>query len=51
MKPEKLNQFRYALMKGARHDSLVEFLETWEISEEEYEEIKEWFWKELKVNL
>ncbi|WP_258832845.1 hypothetical protein [Peribacillus frigoritolerans] len=49
--PEKLNQFMNAVMKEARRNSLMEFLETWEIDEEEYEEIKEWFWKEHKVNL
>ncbi|MBT2735170.1 hypothetical protein [Bacillus sp. ISL-7] len=51
MKPGKLNQFMYAVMKEARRYSLMELLETWEITEEEYEEIKEWFWKEHKVNL
>lgn len=51
MKPEKLNQFMYAVMKEARRDSLMELLENWNINEVEYEEIKEWFWKEHKVNL
>ncbi|QOS90240.1 hypothetical protein [Peribacillus sp. JNUCC41] len=51
MKPEKLDQFMYAVMKEARRNSLMELLDTWEISESEYEEIKEWFWKEHKVNL
>jgi hypothetical protein len=51
LKPDKLNQFMYALMKEARRDSLIELLETWEITEAEYEEIKEWFWKEHRVNL
>lgn len=41
----------YAIMKEARRDSLMELLEVWEISEEEYEEIKEWFWQEHRVNL
>ena len=41
----------FAVMKEARRDSLMELLETWGISESEYEEIKEWFWKEHKVNL
>lgn len=51
MKPDKLDQFMYAVMKEARRNSLMELLETWEISESEYEEIKEWFWQEHKVNL
>lgn len=41
----------YAIMKEARRDSLMELLEVWEISEEEYEKIKEWFWQEHRVNL
>ncbi|MBT2614091.1 MULTISPECIES: hypothetical protein [unclassified Bacillus (in: firmicutes)] len=51
MKPNKLDQFMYAVMKAARRNSLMELLEEWEISEGEYEEIKEWFWQKHKVNL
>lgn len=42
-KPEKLNDFMYALMKMARRDSLIEFLDVWEISEKEFKEIEKWF--------
>jgi hypothetical protein len=37
-KPTKLNKYLYALEKLAARESFVEFLENWEISEEEYEQ-------------
>lgn len=51
MKPNKLDIFMYALMKNARRISFVDFLENWDISEEEYEEINQWFKDELKIKL
>lgn len=43
MKPNKLDVFMYALMKAARRNSLMDFIEEWGISEEEYDEIALWF--------
>ncbi|MFJ7736418.1 hypothetical protein ACIQ2D_08740 [Lysinibacillus sp. NPDC097287] len=51
MKPNKLNAFMYALMKEARRDSLMDFIEDWGISEEEYYEIETWFKNELDIKL
>jgi hypothetical protein len=51
MKPSKLDTFMYALMKEARRYSFKEFIEHWGISEEEYEEIKDWFKQEFDVKL
>lgn len=38
--PEKLQVLMYALGKEAARDSFREFLEYWEITDEEYAEIK-----------
>jgi hypothetical protein len=51
MKPSKLDTFMYALMKEARRYSFIDFIENWDISEEEYEEIKKWFKEEHEVKL
>ncbi|MFU8688441.1 hypothetical protein ACNA6I_01285 [Rossellomorea sp. FS2] len=40
MNNEKFSQLMYALTKEAARMSFVDFLETWEISEEEYREIR-----------
>lgn len=42
-KPSKLDTFMYALMKEASRNSLFDFLENWEISEQEYYQIEGWF--------
>lgn len=49
-KPEKLNTFMYFLIKEASKYSLTEFFEDIDISQEELEEIQEWFQKELDIN-
>ena len=41
--PERLDNFMYALMKEARRSSFMDFIEDWEISWEEFEEIEKWF--------
>ena len=46
MKPEKLEQFMYGLMKEARRSSFIEFIDNWNISYEEWQEIEEWFNKQ-----
>lgn len=51
MKPNKLEAFMYALMKEARRSSLMDFLEEWDVSEEEYNAIEEWFKNELGIKL
>lgn len=51
MKPNKLETFMYALMKEVRRDSLMDFLEEWDVSVEEYEAIEEWFKNELGIKL
>lgn len=43
VKPSKLDTFMYALMKEARRISFMDFIENWDITEEDYEEIKKWF--------
>lgn len=43
LKPEKLDSFMYGLMKEVRKFDLMERLETWEISETDYQEIEHWF--------
>lgn len=50
-KPEALETLMYGLMKEARRNSFMDFLENWEITEEEYDEIKEWFKDELNIKL
>ncbi len=42
-KPKKLDTFMYALIKEASRYSLVDFLEAWDITIEEYYRIKSWF--------
>lgn len=42
-KPKKLDTFMYALMKEASRDSLIDFLQHWEISKQEYYQIEGWF--------
>ena len=42
-KPEKLHKFMNMVMKEARRNSLIGLLESWGITEEEYEEIRKWF--------
>ncbi|WP_179115727.1 hypothetical protein [Bacillus sonorensis] len=49
--PEKIQIFMYALMKEARRSSLVEFLEHWGISEQDFDEIEAWFDKEFGIKL
>ncbi|MCK5614643.1 hypothetical protein KAR91_72935 [Candidatus Pacearchaeota archaeon] len=39
----KINKLFYALMKQARRDSFVDFLENWDLTEDDYEEIQEYF--------
>jgi hypothetical protein len=50
-KPNQLDTFMYGLMKEARRYSLMDFLENWEITEEEYEEIRKWFKEVHEVKL
>ena len=50
-KPIKLEMFMYALMKEARRDSFMDFIEEWEISEEEYKEIRKWFIDQADIAL
>ena len=50
-KPNKLNRFMYALMDEACKDSFMDFLESWDISYEEYEEIEKWFKEKLNIIL
>lgn len=40
MKKDKFNTLMYALIKEAAKSSFVEFLEVWELTEEDYNEIK-----------
>ncbi len=49
--PEMIDVFMYALMKEARRNSLVDWLEDWEISEEQFEKIEEWFLQNHKIKL
>lgn len=42
-KPKKLDTFMYVLMKEASRDNLVDFLQHWKISEQEYHQIERWF--------
>lgn len=49
-KPEKLPVFMYAVIKEASSLDLIEFLENWEISEDEYEDIRNWFHEELGID-
>ena len=50
-RPIKLDDFMYILMKEARRDSLMELLEDWNITYEEYEEIEKWYKEELNITL
>ena len=49
--PNKLDKFMYAIMKEARRNSLVELLENYGITEEEYDKIESWFNENLKISL
>lgn len=40
---ENINKLFYGFMKEARRSSFMEFLENWEITYEEYEEVKKHF--------
>lgn len=51
MRPSMLDTFMYGLMKEARRQDFMDFLENWGISEEGYEEIEDWFLKEHEVKL
>jgi hypothetical protein len=42
-KPEKLSKYLYALEKKAAQVSFNDFLEDWQISEQEFNEIEAWF--------
>jgi hypothetical protein len=48
MPPSKINNLMYGLMKEARRDSFMDFLEAWEITYKEWQEIEAWF-KELDI--
>jgi hypothetical protein len=48
---EKLSIFMYALIKNARRDSFVDFLEYWDITWEEYEEIVRHFEDTYEIGL
>ena len=50
-KPNKLNRFMYALMDQVCKDSFMDFLESWDISYEEYEEIEKWFKEKFNIIL
>lgn len=50
-KPAKLETLMYALMKEARRDSFMEFIDDWDISVEEYDEISAWFKETLDIKL
>ena len=50
-KPPVLDEFMYALMKEARRYDFTEFLETWSISEDDYENIENWFKDKLNIKL
>lgn len=41
--PNKLSVFMYFLTKDAARDSFLEWLEGSDISEDEYDEIRNWF--------
>lgn len=47
---EKINTLFYAFMKEARRSSFMEFLEEWELTHEDYEEIQGYF-KSQGLNL
>lgn len=50
--PQALETLMYALMKEARRNSFVDFLEAWEIDyDTEFKEIKKWFKEELDIKL
>ena len=49
-RPEKLERFFRMLIKEAKRYSLIDLLETWEITYEEYEEIHEYIKETLDVD-
>lgn len=50
-KPKQLDVFMYFLLKEAQRNSLMEWLEDREITEEEYSEIEEWFEETVNIKL
>lgn len=50
-KPGQLDTFMYALMKEARRNSLLDFLEDWGISEDEFDEMQKWFMTNHDIKL
>ena len=49
--PKMLCMFMYAVMKEARRTSLVDVLENFDVTMEEYDEISEWFFKNFQVKI
>jgi hypothetical protein len=49
MDNKKFEKLMYGLLKSASTNSFVDFLETWDISEQEYNEIKKYL--ELTYNI
>ncbi|MED4098416.1 hypothetical protein [Priestia megaterium] len=49
--PEQLDMFMYALMTEARKDSLIDFLNSWGITEKEFKEMQKWFHQELGIKI
>lgn len=43
MDKDKLQTFMYALMKEAMRDSFMEFLEHWDLTEDDFDEIQKHF--------
>ena len=41
--PQALGDFMYAVMKEARRYSLMEVLENFDVTEDDYDEIANWF--------
>ena len=50
-KPKQLDVFMYFLIKEAQRSSFVEWVEDRSITEEEYQEIEEWFEKTVNIRL
>ncbi|MFV1457590.1 hypothetical protein, partial [Bacillus mycoides] len=49
--PSGLAAFMYGVMKEARRSDFTEFLETWELSMDEFKEIEDWFQRKAGVKL
>lgn len=43
MKPDVLGAFMYVLMEEARRNSLIDLLEDYELTEDDYKEVAKWF--------